>query len=341
MTIRSIPRAGQRHRVLLLAAAAVSLAAWNGDGCTKSTATVIWVHGYEGSGTSGINLESQFRTAIEHFRAQGWKEKMYVVSYYEGDVSWSDASLGVSTLHLNTGGPGDCAHETHHASGHVGGAACAGVRAHTTQTRIEHLGYHLAWKIYDTFTTENKEVRIMAHSMGGLITRYAMKRVREGHSAFPPVLNIGAVATFGTPHDGATFAEQCTVFACPTQLEQMNSGNGFLEGLGDSLPNGSVLNSPEWWLYAAQDDDLVGVASALHPSGAYEIEYPDGQAIEHDAFFDRVSTTKNYDCFFNDAFAQTCAGPMYSAQRRLSEKQCVSSNQCPDGQSCLSGVCQK
>lgn len=332
---------GRTLRLLVIALAAVALLAWNGNGCVKAQSVVIWVHGYDGpGGQSGIDLESQFRVAVEHFREQGWSQPMYVVSYYDGDVSWNDAALDVTTLHLNGGG-GACPHEEHHASGHSGDAGCFGTTAHTRDTEIEHLGYHLAWEIHDRFTADDVEVRVIAHSMGGLITRYALQQVAAGHADFPDRLDVGAVATMGTPHAGGDLAFLCIAGACGKQGDQMEPGSDFLTALGGTLPAGDDIGNPYWWLYAAQDDDSVNVGSALDPSGGYDIEYEAGQAIEHGDYLKRDSTAKIFECFFRDSGPITsCAGPLYSAQRRLSEQQCTDDSECGGGQTCSSGVCQ-
>ncbi len=334
----------RRQRIVLALATALLATGWNGDGCVKATTTVIWVHGYDGpGGQSGIDLESQFGFAVDHFRRQGYTQRMYAVSYYDGDVSWTDnGDRLVSTMHLNAGGPGDCPHETHEDTGHTGGSGCFGLNAHTRGTKIEHLGYHLAWEIHNQFTDADKPVRIMAHSMGGLIVRYAMQQVKDGHPDFPDSLDIDSVATFGTPYDGGDLAFACHILPCDTQAEQMKRGSGFLNGLGDALPKGASLGNPDWWLYAAQDDDSVSVESALDPTGSYTHEYESGQAIEHSDYFDHTSTVSNYECFFRGSGPYDfCEGPMHSAQRRLSEKQCSLTSQCPGELLCLYGVCQE
>ena len=43
--------------------------------------------------------------------------------------------------------------------------------------RIEHLGYRLAWMIYTEYSSKGITVDIVSHSMGGLITRYALAQI--------------------------------------------------------------------------------------------------------------------------------------------------------------------
>lgn len=282
------------------------------DATATKADPAVWVHGLDLTGCSGIDLESQFGTAIEHFRDEGWTGAHYVVSYYDCDTPWSDASLDVSTLDLNDGAPDTCAHEQYHASGHSEGTGCSDVQTHTRQTSIRHLAYHFAWELYNRFTRNGIRVRIMAHSMGGLITRHALLKVEEQDPDFPPHLAVANVHTYGTPHDGGKFAGFCGLLPCPTQIEQMDPGNEFLEELGDYVPTGPMIGGPRWWLYAAQDDDSVDVESALHPLGAATVEYESGQAIEHGDYFERTSTSDEYECSVSGGAWETdCKTPMY------------------------------
>jgi len=280
----------------------------------KDGDVVVWVHGYDADGCSGIDLQNQFGDAVAHFRDQGWTGQHYVVSYYDCDTPWTDAGLEVSTLDLNDGEPDTCAHDEYHASGHSDGAGCSDVQTHTRQTSIRHLAYHLAWELYNRFTVNGKRVRIMAHSMGGLITRHALLKVEEQDLDFPPRLNVASVHTYGTPHDGGVLADACGLLPCPTQAEQMDQGNEFLNELGDYVPTGPMIGGPRWWLYGAQDDDSVSVESALHPLGASTVEYESGQAIEHSDYFRRTTEDPSYECQVNRGAWQTdCKGPMYFA----------------------------
>ncbi len=85
--------------------------------------------------------------------------------------------------------------------------------ANELKSFIDNLGY--------------SEVDIVAHSMGGLSTRYYMQNM-GGHN------NVGAVVTLGTPHDGTPYA-----YLAPGEGgRQMEPGSDFLNDLnsGDITP---------------------------------------------------------------------------------------------------------
>ena len=49
---------------------------------------------------------------------------------------------------------------------------------------------------------QGKPVDIVAHSMGGLITRVALLGSAQGWEGFPPKLDVNNVVTLSTPHRG-------------------------------------------------------------------------------------------------------------------------------------------
>jgi triacylglycerol esterase/lipase EstA (alpha/beta hydrolase family) len=84
---------------------------------------------------------------------------------------------------------------------HWPGTSAAHVNGkHTRNAHIRHLGYHLAWYIWDQYTSKGYTVQIVAHSMGGLMARYAISKVESGAADFPPYLYVEDVVTAGTPH---------------------------------------------------------------------------------------------------------------------------------------------
>lgn len=75
----------------------------------------------------------------------------------------------------------------------------------TTDDPIEHLACQFAWYIYDVYTLAHHPVDILAHSMGGLITRTAIGESHVNNAPFPPAwLDVRRVVTVGTPHGGLT-----------------------------------------------------------------------------------------------------------------------------------------
>jgi len=79
--------------------------------------------------------------------------------------------------------------------------------------------------------TGSDEVDIVAHSMGGLSTRYYMQNMGGHH-------HVGSVITLGTPHDGTPMA----YLAIGEARWQMQPGSDFLNDLnsGDTTPGGGT-----------------------------------------------------------------------------------------------------
>ena len=289
-------------------------------GCDRDDNYVVVVHGYESS--ESANLRDDFYAALDFFRVKQWKKKFYVFTYYKDDEIFQDSHLQVGWMDLNDpkDEPGHCAHSKHYASGHVSGKGCDGTKAHTTGTDIRHLGYHLAWQIYDEFTSKGHTVEIMAHSMGGLIVRYALQKVQSGHPDFPPSLKVDEVMTFGTPHGGVAVANLgCFLgIGCPKQVDQMKPGSSFLDGLWDNAPRGSQIGSPTWTTYGSEADTTVGQGSSKDLGFATTVVYEIWEWVAHSDYFTQdVDDDQDYTCWLDGDKFNGCRSPMGSAEYRM------------------------
>lgn len=153
----------------------------------------------------------------------------------------------------------------------------------TTDTRIQEVGRQLAWTIYYFWSGHGVAVDIMAHSMGGLVSRAAIEGVRRYGAAFageampelapldaqpmelgttawpsgwPPYLYIEDIVTLGTPHKGIDSILGGTL--CPLTHEQcsdMRAGSGFLSWLGGLK---SSAMGTDYTLLGSAYDDTVG-----------------------------------------------------------------------------------
>lgn len=100
----------------------------------------------------------------------------------------------------------------------------------TTNDPIRHIACRLAWYIYDTYTENGLSVRILAHSMGGLVVRDAI--AESGRTApFPPaLLMVDRVVTVATPHGGldGDYLKNANLYSPSTEVNDMAVGSAFM-----------------------------------------------------------------------------------------------------------------
>lgn len=152
-------------------------------------------------------------------------------------------------------------------SKHYGGAFNAWHRkggGHTVDVRIEHLGYHLAWDIYNRYSKNEQPVDVVAHSMGGLIIRYALMATKLGVKDFPPFLLVEDVVTMGTPHGGSKVPGGLIPVTTSTQDQEMLVDSPFLRRM-ERLPEGYMpagRDGTDWLTMGSGYDKFVSATSA-------------------------------------------------------------------------------
>ena len=151
---------------------------------------IIFIHGSDWLAPYGVSCPRSFGTMERRFRDWGHTGAFVTIAYYRYDTGCT-ASLG-----------GDGSHTRHYASGHdaTGG--------HTGQTDIRHLGYHLAWYIYDHYSKAGRAVDVVGHSMGPLLIQYALAQVARHHPDFPPRLLVEDVVSLAGPYTGGSLDHQ-------------------------------------------------------------------------------------------------------------------------------------
>ena len=100
----------------------------------------------------------------------------------------------------------------------------------TKDDPIRHIACRLAWYIYDTYTKNGQSVRILAHSMGGLVVRDAIAESGRT-SPFPPaLLKVDRVVTVATPHGGldGQYLANAQTFNGSTEVNDMAVGSAFM-----------------------------------------------------------------------------------------------------------------
>jgi hypothetical protein len=223
--------------------------------CPWYDTPTIFVHGYDPEiPFKPTNCETYWHTAREHLNqlaqdATGHSlPETIEVGYYKLDEGCNIVnSKGTQTTpNLSNYAPLGCC-----------------LSAQSNNTSIAVLGYELRKFIYTRFG--NRPVNIVAHSMGGLVTRTSLSV-----SSYPekecltfeeniycteigndigeiPQINLGHVVTLGTPHEGVG------PFICNLNdgLEddpQMCEGSGFLQWLGQQTTQG--LHGTSWMAIA-------------------------------------------------------------------------------------------
>lgn len=206
---------------------------------TEAQNQMLLVHGY-GDAEAGKDCnDSTWDEALDYYEDAGGRDRssMTTIGYYVGDHD-CDATIG-------------------------DGAA-------TNERPIQDIARDFANYIYDYHTNHGETVDIVAHSMGGLVTRVALLGTGEGWEGFPPELYVDNIVTLGTPHqgliDGCGDVDDAD---CTRQWNQMTTsydgGSGFIDALHES---GRGLDDPwasgiDWSLVSSIEDTTVSYYSGI------------------------------------------------------------------------------
>lgn len=163
------------------------------------------------------------------------------------------------------------------------------------EVNIEHLGYRLAWWIYRNYSAQGKTVNIVGHSMGGLISRYAVGMTSRRHPDFPPFLYVNTLVTVSSPHNGSPIS----LCGPPLrfQCQQMLPNSAFLNALNNQadfgnsgIPNRLFVNA-KGDPAASERTSLVG--TSVKYGSPYNFPYTNG-IDTHGALLRDTSTTPNF-----------------------------------------------
>lgn len=115
---------------------------------------------------------------------------------------------------------------------------------------IEHHAAHVERELRALFQDSgDTPVDIVAHSMGGLVARAALRRIEPGI--------IGRIVTLATPHHGSTLAR---LFRNERLLQQMVPQSAWLNQLNAEQENGTSV--PITTLYSLEDNLVLPARSA-------------------------------------------------------------------------------
>lgn len=207
----------------------------------------IFLHGYNGG-----NCEADWGSLIDNMRAGGWTGGFYVPRYQSTD-SACNARPGLAMGCMSCFGAHD------YWFGHSG-------TAHSNNTSIRHLAWHLANYIYANWSSKGIAVDVVAHSMGGLIIRYALSK--QGVDSFPR-LRVEDVITLGSPHNGAHFA----ALTGTTEGAEMEPTSSLISWLKTWGMNPQGTGGTDWTNLGSHGDLIVQEDSATSMSALHRWRY--------------------------------------------------------------------
>lgn len=212
-------------------------------------ASVLLVHGYDPSG-GGQNCVGYWDNQKLGLQALGHTGRRLTVGYYSNN---SGCERNLSSTVYTKNFAGDWTLERGTANGQT--------NVLTNGTPIEHVAYRFAWLA----AKENNDnlgasVRVIAHSLGGLVVRHAIQQASLGNPNFPTLaqMNITRVITYGTPHTGTSYAWG----SFTEQGLQMRPGSGFLNSLNGTPRVGSATWIGFTSLFTFTGDGVVDNGSA-------------------------------------------------------------------------------
>jgi|GEM_PF-3070698 len=232
-------------------------------------------HDSKGAVLGGANIDARTYLAAQY-------SNIKEVGYYTSTANSTDngdVTSGWCNENLNTDPNPDLAQ----CNAIAGNSADYG----TKNDHLDRLSCLLAWYIFDNYTQYGEPVNILAHSMGGLLTRYALGATAAHAAHFPQVLWVNNVVTVATPHGGVgelyhLWASQQSNFN-GVELDMMdptNSSYTFMSTIaGYQKPQGFL--GTRWALVGASDAAYLlggdgGNATSYWASPLAPITYDDG-----------------------------------------------------------------
>lgn len=268
----SIRRVGARLTLtaaLLATVAALAPAAATArtDNRLKAVALVHGLHDpLRADEPPGWSCEVHWAAAIGALRERGWTNTLHAIRYYRADDACDQRG------EVLDGRPSV-------SSDRIGG--------YGVETSIRTLARRWAWWAWREYAREGRTLDVVAHSMGGLVVRYALDAVERGRSGYPPSLRIEDVVTLGTPHGGSLAAEACGWRQC----REMRVRSSLISYLGRHARNPQGTGGTQWTVIGSNRDVAVPSGSALAMDTPHRIKYID-EPVDH---FGLVTNARRVD----------------------------------------------
>lgn len=229
---------------------------------------VFMVHGYDFLGAESSD-PAAWQPLKQELRQAGWTAPLIAWGYYGCDQGFD--------AHANQHG----GHGLHYESEAHFTNDC-GTFVHTRDTPIEHLAYHWAWTVYDLHNKDGQCVDVVAHSMGGLIIRYALSQAGNDPD-FPPQFCVEDAVTLGTPHAGSELAVLAGFLGfCPSsQCAALQPGSEFQAHLARVAPSPNGYGGTDWTLIGSEADAVVSVDSSWAMNAGHRVLYFAASSVSH------------------------------------------------------------
>lgn len=186
---------------------------------------VLFVHGFNSNASipGGCNGSTMWGDAKSYLSSHGYTGQLITIGYYNGDTGCDVNLYNQQNSHCSN-----------YYAGNTG----------TTNEDQSHIACNLSWYIWNNFTQKGQNVQIVAHSMGGMIVRWAM--YATGSSSMPPYLYVGKIVTMASPHNGIPWGGSATCGVCLQLAELQQTGSSFLSTLQNNAQNPQARGGTNW-----------------------------------------------------------------------------------------------
>jgi pimeloyl-ACP methyl ester carboxylesterase len=282
---------------------------------------IIFIHGFDPNYRNEITYRSQdcsavFNNALNFYRARTTKS---LVTFGLYDRSSNCNFYAYNNAFIQPGGTRDSHFGRNNAT-----SSQSDVYAFSSDKSIRHLGYRLAWFIYNNYSKNGRSVSIVGHSMGGLVARYAVGQVSSNNPEFPPFLYVRGLAMLGTPNGGSIWAGACLLASPVRQCQEMAVGSSFLSDLNNRIDFGNSGITSRLSMNRGQGTTGAydGVAYDYNDLVATQVRYYD-PIYGHGDYHNDTSTLLNARITFNvvsrnsSGVLQRTTGTSTTAERGL------------------------